>query len=162
MLSLFEDFLWLVFLIGAALGFFLCHEAHAAPRKTIIGTFEGTCTAKLFSGWFPCSTKVAYMVLPNGRSVVSFEKDGRMFSFSGGRDRQPDMNDLFLALDTVRIFKGAKQQAVDPHMEGECHLSFNDDASMFREIHCDAWDRQKGLTFFFHLDNINKTNHTSF
>ena len=51
--------------------------AHAEPRNTIMGVFEGTCTAKL-----------------------------------GGKDRQPDINDLFLEVDTVRILKGAKQQAV--------------------------------------------------
>jgi hypothetical protein len=52
--------------------------------------------------------------------------------------------------------------AIDDRMEGECHLVFNDDASAFKSVHCDAWDRANGLTFFFHLDGITKTNHTTF
>ena len=68
-------------------------------------------TAKLFAGWFPCKKTVGYMVLPNGRSVVMFEIKGQQFSFSGGQDRQPDLNDLFLTLDTVRILKGGKRSS---------------------------------------------------
>jgi hypothetical protein len=84
------------------------------------------------------------MVLPNGRSFVGFQQKNLSFTFNGGKDRQPDMNDLFLAVDTVRILKGAREQAVDPHMEGECHLSFNDDASAFREINCERGTAERG------------------
>lgn len=137
-------------------------RSETPARPTIIATFKGTCTAKLFAGWFPCDPHVGYMVLPNGRSVAQFEAKGQQFVFAGGHDRQPDINDLFLTVDRLRIMQGSKQIAVDDRMEGECHFVFNDDASEFKFVHCDAWDRAKGLTFFFHLDDIIETNHKTF
>lgn len=118
--------------------------AHAQGRPTILAAFEGTCKCKLIAGWFPCSPKVGDSALPNGRSFVQFEAEDKQFAFSGGYDRQPDINDLFLTVDTVRILRGGRQLAIDDRMEGECHLVFNDDASAFESVHCDAWDRAKG------------------
>ena len=65
------------------------------------------------------------MVLPNGRSFAQFEANGEQFAFSGGHDRQPDINDLLLSIDRLRVLKGSKELAVDDHVEGECHFTFN-------------------------------------
>ena len=108
--------------------------AHAEPRKTLMGAFEGTCTMHLVAGWFNCDSHVGYMVLPNGRSFIQFQRGKESFAFAGGHDRQP----LYLSIDTMRIMKGAKVEGVDKRMEGECHLVFNDDASEFETIHCDV------------------------
>jgi tetratricopeptide (TPR) repeat protein/predicted aspartyl protease len=75
------------------------------------------------------------------------------FSISGAGDRQPNLENYFQSIDRIRIMDGQKLQSETP-MEGECHFHMNERATVFYFIHCDVYNRRKGVMFNFHLDNI--------
>ena len=119
--------------------------------------FTGTCRLQIVEGFFPCDEKVGFFELDNDRSFITFLKDGRVFTVSGGSDRQPNLNNYYLAIDTFRMTKDGKLTAEDKNMEGECHFELNDDASEFFSVKCDVFDRGKGASFKFYLENISST-----
>jgi hypothetical protein len=121
-------------------------------------TLEGTCKLQLFAGWIPCDQRVVFTVVGNGRSFFTFfGPDNSAFSLSGGRDRQPNSENYYLTIDTLRIKKGA-QDDTDAKVEGECHLRLNQDASQFYELKCDARSRAAGLAFTFVLEDVKRHN----
>lgn len=98
-------------------------------------------------------------MLSNGRVTVSFTVESTVVTMAGGHDQQPDLNHYTLFVDSMRINNGAKELAHDPNMEGACKFLSNDDGSVFYEIHCDVYDREKGMMSKFYLDDISKTDH---
>jgi hypothetical protein len=108
-----------------------------------------------------CDPKVGFVVIGNGRSFVSFSSGKLSLAFAGGHDRQPNLNNYYLSVDTIRMMKGGKQVAVDREMEGECHMTLSDDRDAFYLVHCDAYNRRTNEGHFFHLDNVTNTSHTT-
>src|SRR2546423_14528833 len=49
------------------------------PAPITLGMFMGACRIKFFKGVNDCDPKVMYVLLPNGRSLVTFIKDDTMF-----------------------------------------------------------------------------------
>lgn len=121
---------------------------------TRITSFNGTCSFELVTGFFPCDSKVAWIELENGRAILSFFADKHTFTVSGGSDRQPNLENYYLAIDTLRIMEGAKLIGEDKKMEGECHFRINEDATKFYSIKCDVYNRIKGTMSKFYLENI--------
>jgi hypothetical protein len=131
-------------------------------RGTMI--FTGTCTVQLFvdGAKGPCDSKVIFANLTNGRSWFTFSRkfdNGKYFAYtvSGGHDRQPQIENYYLSIDTLRIQLGKEAPAVDTHMEGECHTTF--DKMETRDIECVVYDRSNGLSVTLHLGNITDTKH---
>jgi hypothetical protein len=118
--------------------------------------FFGRCRYQLIAGFFTCGNPVAYNVLTNGRSLLSFWSEQAVYTLSGGKDRQPNLENYYLSIDTFRIKPNGKQQARDNGMEGECHFNMNRDASRFFYIRCDIYNRVKGTIYNFYLDRIAK------
>jgi hypothetical protein len=77
-----------------------------------------------------------------------------MFTLSGGSDRQPNLENLYLSVDTLRMMENGKVLSEDKHMEGECHFNLNSEATKFFYIKCDVYDRAKGFGPKFYLENI--------
>lgn len=102
------------------------------------------------------------MNLANGRSVFTFARGkDNVFSLSGGKDRQPNLQNYYLSVDTFRIHSG-KTDASDTQMEGECHMHMNPDATKFYEIKCDVYNRAKGTLYKFYLENITSFDRKAF
>jgi hypothetical protein len=127
-----------------------------------LAVFTGQCRLQIVQGFFPCNPKVAYAQLGNGRSLLTFQKDAVVFTLSGGRDRQPNLQNYYLSIDTLRMSKGKGQEAEDRGMEGECHFSLNNGATVFYYVKCDVYNRAKGSMYNFYLEHITHTDHKSF
>jgi hypothetical protein len=100
--------------------------------------------------------------LANGRSVLTFARNKpktAMFTLSGGPDRQPNLENYSLGIDTLRIKTGDDDELVDTHMEGECHFHMNKTATKFFFIKCDVYDRAVETVYAFYIENIRKTDH---
>lgn len=110
-----------------------------------------------------CSEKVAYTELKNGRSVLSFfVNDNAVFTLSGGKDRQPNLENYYLSIDTLRMKLKDREEAVDHGMEGECHFRMNKSATKFFEIKCDVYNRAKGTIYNFYVENIRTVDRKTF
>lgn len=127
-----------------------------------LAVFTGQCRFQLVMGFFPCDEKVAYIQLVNGRSMLSFMKDNTVFTVSGGKDRQPNLENYYLGIDTIRIKQGNGEEAEDRSMEGECHFRMNKAATKFFEIKCDVYNRAKGSMYNFYLEKIQKFDRKAF
>jgi hypothetical protein len=124
-----------------------------------LAVFTGQCRLQIVQGFFPCNPKVAYAQLANGRSLLTFQKDATVFTLSGGSDRQPNLQNYYLSIDTLRLNRGKRQEAEDRGMEGECHFSLNNDATVFYYVKCDVYNRAKGSMYNFYLEHITHTDH---
>jgi hypothetical protein len=118
--------------------------------------FFGRCRYQLVSGFFPCGEMVAYTLLKNGRSLISFWNDQALFTLSGGKDRLPNLENYCLSIDTLTMKIKDEKQASDRGMEGECHFRLNRDATKFFSIKCDVYNRSKGSMYNFYLEDIRK------
>ena len=116
--------------------------------------FTGGCRFQFVEGFFPCDPKVIWLELDNGRAVLVFTKDHTQFLISSGRDRQPNLENYFMAIDTFRLLENGVESAVDQGMEGECHFKNNRTATKFFSIKCDIYDRAKGTSYNFYLEKI--------
>jgi hypothetical protein len=138
-------------------------DSDAVPKSEKIDgvknhtVFTGTCRLQIVEGFFPCDGKVVFFELDNGRSFITFIKDGSIFMVAGGPDRQPNLNNYYLAIDTFRITKNGNLTAEDKNMEGECHFELSDDASEFFSVKCDVYNREKGAIFKLYLEDITST-----
>lgn len=123
----------------------------------------GKCRFQLIEGFFPCDSKVAFIQLANGRSLLTFIKreNGKeiLFTLSGGSDRQPNLENYYLSIDTFRIKNGDDDEIGDDGMEGECHFHMNKTATNFYSVKCDIYNRAKATLYNFYLENITKTDH---
>jgi hypothetical protein len=149
-----------IFTVFALAAFIGAAPVIAETHKPVLAVFTGTCSSRLpgvSTKTVPCDSKVSFIVIGNGRSFVRFSSGDMSLAFTGGRDRQPNLNNYYLSVDTVQMIEGRKTVAVDKRMEGECHMTLSDDGSEYGLVHCDAYNRRRGTGFFFHLDNIVKT-----
>jgi hypothetical protein len=113
----------------------------------------GECRFQVIQGFIPCQANVMWLELRNGRAIVSFFKDDTAFSLSGGRDRQPNPEDYYQSIDTVRVVRKGKPDE-NGEVEGECHFRLNRSASKFYFIRCDVYNRAAGFAWKFYLENI--------
>ena len=119
-----------------------------------VSVFTGSCRLEIVLGFFPCDPKVIWMELNNGRAILIFSQGETQFSVSSGRDRQPNLEDYYMGIDTLRLITHGAQSAVDQGMEGECHFRNNRAATKFYFIKCDIYNRAKGTTYNFYLEKI--------
>jgi hypothetical protein len=64
--------------------------------------------------------------------MLAFFKGNNMFFLSGAKDRQPNLKNYYLSIDTLTIQKeGSDDQLADHGMEGECHFRMNKAATRF-------------------------------
>ena len=119
-------------------------------------TFSGKCRYELFEGFLPCKNAVVFGEHRNGRLQLIFVSDRLIYSLSGGSDRQPNLNNYYVAIDTLRLTPSntSDKPAEDKGMEGECHFTLNGDATEFYFIKCDVYNREKGTQYKFYLENI--------
>lgn len=126
----------------------------------------GKCRFQLVEGFFPCDPKVAFIALANGRALVTFMKREKgkdyLFTLSGGSDRQPNLENYYLSIDTFRMKIGDADEIGDDGMEGECHFRMNKTATNFYSVKCDIYNRAKGTLYNFYLENITKTDRKEF
>ena len=123
--------------------------------------FVGQCRFKMPKGGFPCDSRAALLSLRNGRSLLAFSRGDILYHLSGGHDRQPNLENYYLSIDSLGI-QSPDINAVDRGMEGECHFRLNRDASKFFSIECDVYNRAQGEKYNFVLDKIAETHHRSF
>src|SRR4029077_12728843 len=64
--------------------------AGVGPTKNM-ATFVGRCRFQIVAGFFDCYPQTAFVPLSNGRSMIVFKAGDAMFPLSGGRDRQPNL-----------------------------------------------------------------------
>jgi hypothetical protein len=158
-----------VLIVAAAWIFIgLSSAGGASPGSTQEGdikegvVFFGQCRYQLVTGFFPCGEMVAYTVLKNGRSLLSFWNDKSVFTLSGGKDRQPNLENYYLSIDTFAMKLVGHEEAVDRDMEGECHFRLNKSATKFYDIKCDVYNRAKGSMYNFYLNKIIRFNRKTF
>ena len=144
--------------LGLSIGCFIAcatpiANAKDAALKRITG-LVGECRIELGSGFTPCDPNVIWMELTNGRALLIFKKDKTIYTLSGGRDRQPNLEDFYQGIDTFRLAVDGVEKKKDMKMEGECHFSINKDASKFYFIKCEVYNRAKGSRYNLYLENI--------
>ena len=145
-------------LLGISMGCFIAcaspmANAKDATLKRITG-IVGECRVQLAAEFAPCDKDVIWMELTNGRALLIFKKDKTLYTLSGGRDRQPNLEDFYLGIDTFRLAVDGVEKKADMKMEGECHFSINKDASKFYYIKCEIYNRAKGSRYNLYLENI--------
>lgn len=118
--------------------------------------FVGTCRYQIVVGFFPRDEKVGWAELKNGRSLLTFMRGNTMFFLSGEKDRQPNLENYYLSIDTFHMKLDNGKDVEDRHMEGECHFRLNKKADKFFNIDCDIYDRAKDVGYSFYLDHIQK------
>ena len=108
----------------------------------------------------PCDAKVALMQLYNGRAFVQFSQDATKYGLSG-KDWQPDAENYFLDIDTLRVFKGG-DFIRSAKLQGVCRFQLSADASVFYLVVCDTHDAAaNGTRYVLRLDHITETQHVS-
>ena len=145
-------------ILGISIGCFMAcatpiANAKDASLKRITG-LVGECRIELGSGFTPCDPHVIWTELTNGRALLIFKKDKTIYTLSGGRDRQPNLEDFYQGIDTFRLAVDGVEKKKDMKMEGECHFSINKDASKFYFIKCEVYNRAKGSRYNLYLENI--------
>ncbi len=141
--------------------------AQAQQGATHITTLQGTCDFSL-PGFPPaaCIPAVGWMVLKSGRSVLLFtylkgDKQKVTFSLSGGQDRQPNLENYYLSIDTLETwFDPEKSVATD--VEGECHFIISPNGNRYRSINCTIYNRRDAVMFKFNLNSIYTSETKSF
>jgi gag-polyprotein putative aspartyl protease len=132
------------------------------PLKAVTA-FTGRCRFQLVVGFFPCDGKIIFSELNNGRATLAFFNGNNMFFLSGDKDRQANLENYYLSIDTFAIqLEGHDGQRADHGMEGECHFRMNKAATRFFEIKCDIYNRAKGTMYNFYLDKIRKIDRKAF
>jgi len=130
------------------------------PTANLV-TLTGKCRLQLVAGFFPCNSKALFLSRPNAVSHVTFVKvegGGEMiFDLSGRSDRQPNLENYYLQIDTLSLIRDGETAASDDGMEGECHFRMNRAGSHIFSVKCDVYNRSKGSLYNFYLENITKT-----
>lgn len=126
-----------------------------------LATLTGKCRFQLVAGFFPCDPKVIYAQLATGVSHLTFVKTEKgkqiLFTLSGRSDRQPNLENYYLQIDTVSMDGFNSDGATDNGMEGECHFRMNKAGTNFFSVKCDVYNRSKGSMYNFYLEGITKT-----
>lgn len=133
-------------------------QATASPDIDLrrMTTFKGRCRYEMFAGFQPCKDAAVFGEYGNGRLQLIFVSDQLIYSLSGGSDRQPNLNNYYVAIDTLRMTPSSTpdKPVEDNGMEGECHFTLNDEGTEFYFIKCDVYNRQKGTQYKFYLEGI--------
>lgn len=135
------------------------YESTGASSNLV--TLTGKCRLQLVSGFFPCDTKVIFAQLATGVSHLTFVKteNGKkiLFTLSGRSDRQPNLENYYLQIDTLNMEGMGDGGVSDNSMEGECHFRMSKTAKNFFFVKCDIYNRAKGSMYNFYLESISKT-----
>ncbi len=107
-----------------------------------------------------------WMVLKSGRSVLIFTylKEDRQkvtFTLSGGHDRQPNLENYYLSIDTFQTWLDP-EKPISTDVEGECHFSVSANANRYHYVRCTVYNRSEGVMFKFNLNNIYTSETNSF
>jgi hypothetical protein len=115
---------------------------------------KGSCKFQMVKGWFPCHNAAVYTLFKNGRYLYQFfDKQNDVFAFAGGKDRQPDIRNLYSNIDTIRAtIRG--EQVVDQNAMGECHMNVSPAADTVYYIDCDVFNSKRSVFFQFRMRNI--------
>lgn len=97
----------------------------------------GDCKFRVGQNWQDCREPIIYSLLQNGRSLIQFLTGDDVIALSGGSDHQPDLNDLYIDIDTLRITKSGEEPLVS-QVNGQCHMNGNNDASQIYYFNCDV------------------------
>ena len=101
---------------------------------------------------------MVYSEFKNGRAELAFSvhsgRDEDLFIVDGGADRQPNLENYFLSIDTFTIMRNGAEVGTDEGMEGECHFNLNKEGTKFFFIKCDIYNRKKGSMYSLYLKNI--------
>lgn len=130
--------------------------AQTAPAH--VTSFEGECEFTLPNApTGKCNAGVLWLIMGNGRSIVMFsfanDRQKTTFSLAGGKDRQPNPENYYLSVDTLRTtFYDKKEIVTDT--EGECHFGLNAAGTRYHSIICLIYNRRQGITFNFSLNDI--------
>ena len=153
----------LVTAAGAFLTCLLALSSYAAAQDIrALTLFRGSCTYQIGTEIAPCKDAVAWTEYRNGRASLGFFSDKFGFGLYGGGDRQPNPENYYQKIDTIRIFRDEKNQQSDGGMEGECHFHLNSDATKFYSINCTTYNRRKGTLYKFILEGIHTFDRKSF
>ena len=124
------------------------------PRRMTF--FEGRCRMQLVADFLPCQPKTLFAELRNGRAFLTFFAGKHSWTVSGSGDRQPNLENYYHSIDTIRMLEGSKHVGEDRQMEGECHFRLNKQATKFFWIRCDVYNRGKGSHYKFYFEPIIK------
>ena len=128
------------------------------PKR--LTAFEGKCRFQRVDKILPCEPKLLFVELRNGRAFITIFAEGYSWTLSGAGDRQPNLENYYQSIDTVRLMEGRERKSEDKGMEGECHFSLNAQATKFYSITCDVYNRAKGSTFKVYFEDITKFDRT--
>ena len=131
------------------------HDSDSVENLQYTVSFKGTSKYKFVNrtSFFPCDPNVTFENFKNHRSAFSFTiENSGFFIFSGGKDRQPNLENYFLSVDAAKF--GKSGEGVKGKVEGECHVRLNKNGSEYYDIRCDVFDRKAGITFNFYLTEI--------
>ena len=135
------------------------------PSASLV-TLTGKCRLQLNgSKFFVCQPKVVFLSKPGYSHVAFITKDKTseiIYSLSGKSDRQPNLENYYLQIDTLSMDGIGENSGSFPGKEGECHFRMNKTATVFYSVRCEIYDRSKGTSYNFYLDNITKTLRTKF
>src|SRR6266540_2065107 len=77
-------------------------EAEAAENIDYSVTVKRACKFQMFVGWDDCQDSAVYTLFKSGRYSFQFvDKYKNAYSFSGGKDRQLDLSNLYSGIDTI-------------------------------------------------------------
>ena len=151
-------------LLQAAMVLTRAQAEEQGPSKMLrmLGMLDGNCVAKLQGVKFECGGRVSWMLLANGRAVITFFSADDKFSFNlaGGGDRQPALNDYYQKIDTVRIMKGEKITYENKRAKGECYFRVSDDGRTVQKLKCEV--SEKSRNHVIGLEPVSKTNITTY
>ena len=120
----------------------------ANPEHIVVA--EGVCKYRIVNpNFFDCDRSVMLMRFRNHRGVYIFHKEKHTWTFSGV-ERQPDVEDYYINIDTVRMDNLEKHNDIS----GECHSISNKDNSMIYQITCTAVDSTSAMSFDFTVTNV--------
>jgi hypothetical protein len=123
--------------------------------------FTGQCRLQIDKRSMPCDATAAWINLRSGRGLLAFSNGEILFHISGGRDRQPNLENYYLSIDSLGIHS-PDVDAVDRDLAGECHFRLNKAATRFFFIKCDIHNRASGDKYNFTFDKIIAAHHRSF
>ena len=132
--------------------------------RDIMVVLTGQCRMQPISelSIIPCDNEVIFSVLRTGRSHLVVTRTNETYVLAGGSDRQPDLENYFLIIDTLITDVPNRGRTEDRNMEGECHFRVSKSGVKFYSIRCDVYDRVKGRGFKLYLDNITNAFHKPF
>jgi hypothetical protein len=132
----------------------VAHAQQSAAPTTLVG-IKGECQKISLAG-NPSNCApgggVLYSVLQNGRALITFPlDDGRMASFVGEKDSQPNPETYYLYLSRVRILSKGTEFAAN--IAGLCIISMSRDGRVWSEIGCQATDENNATYEFTFQSN---------